>query len=183
MSYLQAQEEFIGRIRLAPNRVWISNYLDLVRQLIIGLDIREHDPRLAITIPLKTYDKPYIPVSINYRYVLAPDNENGELVISFVLGKKYDSLSKEIQEKVKDKGDFKPHRNLIEPNPPGWFSTNLGFFMQSNILRVAWLQECINQLAAAKSSAYRKSHEPIIYDAALFLDYRAMILDKAFKES
>lgn len=183
MSYLQAQGELIGRIKLAPNRTWINNYFDLVRQLIIGLDIRDDDRRLAIPITKKTFDKPFLPVSINYRYVLAPDIENGELVISFILACNFGGLLKETQLHVKKLSEFERHPNVIEIDPPWWCSTKLDYFMQSNILRVAWLQECITQFGVAKSSTYRKSHKPIVYDAALYQDFREMILDKAFPES
>ena len=182
MSYLQEQEELISQIKLAPNRVWINNYFDLIRQLIIGLDIRYDDPRIVISMPGDYKDKPYIPVSINYRYVLASDFENGEILISFILSDLMDKMPQDIRGKLRKTSYFEHHPNLIENVPPGWYSTSILVLMHSNMLRVAWLQECLTQLLVAKSSIYRKSHRPIIYDAVLYLDFRKMIFDKAFPE-
>ncbi len=43
-----------------------------------------------------------------------------------------------------------------------------------------WLEASLDELQRKKSSLHRQYHEPLVYQAAVDLDYRALVLEQAF---
>lgn len=50
-------------------------------------------------------------------------------------------------------------------------------------VRLSWSDAILSEVERAKSSPYRKSHEPLMYQMATDIDFRASILDMAYQGS
>lgn len=61
-----AEERLIARFRIAPDRQWVENWLDLANELIEVAGLKHDDSRLVMSLP----QGKFLPITINRRYVL-----------------------------------------------------------------------------------------------------------------
>lgn len=52
--------------------------------------------------------------------------------------------------------------------------------LESADVREGWITAALLEVRRARSSPYRKYHQPVVYEAAVNLDYRKRVLDLAF---
>jgi len=170
-------EQLIERVRSAPSREWIDGYFDLMQLLLEATGLTNDDPRLVTSIPLSTW---FLPVSINNRYVLAPQKKRDGFVIGIIYGPEFELLP-ELKASVESYGRFKPLRGESVMDVPFFIRIdNAKRIIESPEIRNGWLRAALREVTRAKSSPYRKYHQPAVYEVAVNLDYRAAILEKAF---
>jgi hypothetical protein len=171
----------IERIRLAPNREWINEYFDLVKELISFTGLTSNDPRLVLSIP--SYKK--LPVTINYRYVLrAAFFSRKPSTTGFIFGASFTGFH-DLQAKAANVGRFEPL--------PGEEFDDTPYFIRfsglpnsifnnalTNELKEEWMEAVLSEMSRCRSSPFRKFHEPVLYEAAVNLDYRKLVVDEVF---
>jgi hypothetical protein len=177
----KGHQRLVERIRLAPDREWINEYLDLVKELLSFTGFTADDPRLVLSIP--SYNK--LPVTINNRYVLrAAFYRRKPATTGFIFGAQSAKIP-ELQAKTVNGGRFDPLPGEEFDDTPYFFrfigSPNSIFAdAPTNELKDAWIEAILSEMERCKSSSFRKFHEPVLYEAAVNLDYRKAVLDEAF---
>ncbi len=169
-------QQLIERFRNAPNRKWVETYLDLAKLLIETTELREDDPRLVISMPKRKW---FLPVTINNRYVLACRKD---FVLIVIYGPEFEIMA-DLQTKVVDYGYFHPlpGENVADPPFLLYFEDIYAVPNSSEIIE-GWLQAASIEVLRAKSSPYRKFHQPAVYESIVNLDYRTSLLNEAFQE-
>jgi hypothetical protein len=171
----------VERIRLAPNREWINEYFDLVKELLSFTGLAADDPKLVLSIP--SYNK--LPVTINNRYVLsAAFYRQKPATTGFIFGAQSVKIP-ELQSKTVSGGRFDPLPGEEFDDTPYFFrfigSPNSIFAdAATNELKDEWIEAVLSEMGRCKSSSYRKFHESVLYESAVNLDYRKAVLDEAF---
>src|ERR1700733_8108288 len=61
-------QQIIRTLKQFPSLEWINQYFDLLKRLLLELNLQDDDPRLALS--LTKSDK--IPVNLGQRYILEP---------------------------------------------------------------------------------------------------------------
>lgn len=169
-------QQLIERFEGAPSRHWVETYLDLAKLLIETTDLREDDPRLVTSMPKRKW---FLPITINNRYVLACRKDFVSIVI---YGPEFEIMP-DLQAKVAGYGYFNPlpGENVTDP-PFLLYFEDINFVLSSSNIVEGWLQAASNEVQRAKSSPYRKFHQPAVYKSIVDLDYRTSLLDEAFRE-
>lgn len=172
-----AVDLLIERIKITPNRQWINSYFELMKTILEATGLTSDDPRLVTSIPSGRW---FLPMTINNRYILAPSKKRGSFIIGVIFGPEYEMLP-EVQAETISDGQFNPLRgeNFLE-TPYFLRLADITRINQSSQLKNGWIRAALLELERAKSSPYRKHHQPVVYEAAVNLDFRNMILDRAF---
>lgn len=144
-------ERLIERISRAANREWIDEYFDLLSELIQFARLEDTDPRLSLSIPEFKYER--LPVTINSHYVLAASLKKKVKAVGYRYGTNIE--------------DFK-------------WSTKSPKYALTPREKAVWKQAVFDELDLGKSSSYRKHHQSVVYRAAVDLEYRSLVLDRAF---
>ena len=170
----EAHDRLVDRIKLAPGRKWISEYFNLINEIIDFAEITSDDPRLVLTIPAKS---PKLPVNINQRYVLNAGFVGEEAILGFILSAdfvRYRRLKNEVER-------YRPQRGEFKDEVPYWVRYyGTPNRVLSGDLKGDWKMAVLAELQRQKRSGFRKFHEPLVYEAAVNTNYRALILDEAF---
>ena len=176
-----AHQRLIQRVGMAGNRAWLEGYLDLVKLLLEDLGMESSDPRLAMSIP-KGRGGWFLPVSINNRYVVAPQTRNGEDLIGIIFGPDFEDRPG-LRDKVVEYGRFEAL--------PGEDSEEVPFFlrlrsaeevMQDGEVKLGWLEAARREVERARASPFRRFHVPACYRLAVHPAYRQSVLDQGFSE-
>lgn len=164
----------IERLTLAPNREWVNRYLDLLKILVETTNLSSNDPRLVTSIPKAK--KWFLPVSINNRYVLAPRRKARQIIIGIIIGREFDLVPdlKRIGTKI---WEFSPLLGEAMAETPYF----IGFDDAQTIFQIPetkelWLEAVRLELQRAAGSPYYRYHQPVVYEAAVNLEYRAHLL-------
>lgn len=165
-------EELVTRIEMAPNRQWITSYLDWVAGLLDAKNLEDDNPHLALTIPAS--QRQPLPVNVNQRYVLAayPDEDLVGLMLPS------DSIAVDtLSEYIGDFGRF----STPSGEDPYWFEFPGGLdpYVTDEIKR-DWKRAVEAELKRAKRSGYRDKHRSAVYKAATDSVYRNRVLRDAF---
>ena len=184
-------ELLVKRIKYAPSREWVNSYFELVKRVlkITGLD--NDNPRLVMSLSPNSTGW-HFPVTINNRYVVALRKEKEEGQTRLFVGLIFTEFSKEIPQ-LQNNLDMSKHwqfKNLHGEysEPPyflrfGNFSELLYWLETSEHVYKSWSEALLAEVKRAKSSPYRKSHEPLMCKMAVDVNFRAEILDMVFAES
>lgn len=185
-------ELLVKRIKYSPSREWSNSYFDLVKRILDVTGLKNDNPRLVMSLSPNSRGW-HFPVTINNRYVVAlrkkKENDRSRLFVGLI----FNFIARDIPQ--------------LQPNfssKSGWWQFSNGrssyseppyFLSFSNFPELLyWLdtseqvyQSCLEALLVevkrAKSSPYRKSHEPIMYKMAVDVNFRAEILDLAYSET
>jgi len=168
-------EQLVERVKFAPSREWIDGYLDLMKLLLEATGLTSDDPRLVTSMPQSKWS---LPVSINNRYVLAPWKQD-DFGIGIIYGPEFE-LMPHLQAQAVSVWRFSPLRGEGIDTPFFIRFKDARSILESPEIKDGWLRAALREVARAKSSPYRKYHQPVVYEAAVNLDYRAAILEKAF---
>jgi 5-methylcytosine-specific restriction protein A len=165
----------VERLRLAPDREWIDGYLDLIKLLIEATGLSNDDPRVVTSIPKKR--EWFLPVSVNNRYILAPLRRKDRFLVGIIYGPEYEVVPGLAQRVVYS---YWPLRGEHLDTP-----VFLGFDCPQIILEAAdvregWIAAALVEVQRARGSPYRVHHQPVVYEAAVNLDYRNEVLNSAF---
>jgi 5-methylcytosine-specific restriction protein A len=99
--------------------------------------------------------------------------------VGVIYGPEFEFLP-ELQARVKTLWRFSPLYNE-GPDTPFFIGFNSAKeLVQAPDIQEAWIRAVLLEMQRAKSSPYRKFHQPAVYEAAVNLGYRAMIFDEAF---
>ena len=144
------------------NILWINQYFDLLKRLLVELDLADTDPRLALTLSKNQT----LPVNIGQRYVLKP--LIGESIRCIV------------------PADFE--ENAVSARFLGYFSPNttrdakwVQFYFPTGIhipevLYTAFLTASETILSKTKKSGYRKYHNSLLYHFTMEPTVRSEVL-------
>lgn len=166
----------IDCVKKAPGRTWMHGYFDLMKRVIDATELRSDDPRLVTSI--RKSGGRLFPMSINNRWVLSPCKEDGKWYIRIIYGPEFAFLS-ELQARV-------AHYLRFDPLPGESVNTPfLPYFKDIDALLSGewdegWLRAAKAEITRATASPYRRYHQPVVYEAAVNLNYRALVLDAAF---
>ncbi len=181
----------VKRVGYAQSREWINLYFELVKRIleITGLD--NDNSRLVMSLSPNSIGW-HFPVTINNRYVIAlrkkKENEQVRLFVGLILNE----LATEITQ-LQNNPDLNRHGQF--KNLRGEFSEPPYFLHFSNFPELlylldtseqmyqSWTDALLAEVKRAKSSPYRKSHEPLMYKMAVDVNFRSEILDMVFTES
>lgn len=184
-------ELLIKRIKYSPSREWVNSYFDLVKRILDVTGLKNSDPRLVMSLSPNTTG--HFPVTINNRYVVAlrKKKENGK--IRLFVGLIFNYFARDISQLQKifhSKNGVWQFTNLRgEYSEPPYFLRFANFpellywLETSEQVYQSWHDALLTEVERAKSSPYRKSHEPIMYKMAVDVDFRAEILDLAYSET
>jgi len=179
------------RIKYAPSREWVNSYFELVNRIISFTGLNNDDPRLVISLS-SSKSGWHFPVSINNRYVVALRKIKEDQKDKLIVGLIFDNSANHI-EQLKYNFNLNPDgqfRNLPgEKSDPPYFLRfdnfpELLFLLESdsNINR-SWHNALSVETTRAKSSPYRKFHEPLMYRMAVDINFRADILNMVYMDS
>lgn len=175
----EVHDALVERLSLAPTREWITEYLNLIKELIDFCGLAWNDERLALTLPKK---ETRLPVNINQRYVLnAAFARGSKAAFLFILGGdfvRYRRLQRHA-------GRYSPWRGEAIEDVPYWWEKypETPNEVLSGEFKEEWKNAVRSELRRGKRSGFRKYHDSRIYDAAVDLEYRASLLDEAFRQT
>lgn len=172
-----AHKRLVARVKFAPSREWMNDYFELLKELISFTGLSNGDPRLVMSIPK---DK-ILPVTINRRYVLAADSYGCTV---FIFGSELSRIP-ELMNKSNRYGQFNPLGSEAEEEIPYliWLKgmpRSVFSDEETDELKENWREAVLVEMRRGKTSPFRKFHEPLVYEAAVNLDYRRRVLEEAF---
>lgn len=170
----------VERIRLFPSRLWATSYFDLMRELIEATALDKNDQRLVTSIPQNPGNW-LLPMTINQRYVLAPNRKRKEFLIGIIFGAIFKTEA-ELDSLTSHWGRFDPLRGESEFSTPYFLrfkAEDAAAFPE--IFKAGWIRAVKAELDRATSSSFRKFHQPLVYEAAVNGRYRKNLLDEAFQ--
>jgi hypothetical protein len=172
-------QRLVERVSLAPDREWINGYFDLLKELLTFTGLKNDDPRLVLSIPKGKI----LPVTINRRYVLAA-SFSGIPVTGFIFGEQFRRIP-ELHSKKARPWRFRPFAGESEEETPYfiWLEKKPSAILSEEItneLEDEWREAVLFEVNHGRTSSFRKFHEPVVYEAAVNLDYRAKVLEEAF---
>jgi hypothetical protein len=157
-------QQFIRCLQQFPSVEWVNQYFDLLKRLLLELNIQDDDPRLALS--LTSNDK--IPVNLGQRYVLEP---HGKEFIRCIVPAAFN----ENMVKAKLIGYFCPKTT----RDTKWVELKFPFgAIFPSSLYNACLDACRDILKKSKKSGYRKHHVSLLYDFTMEPDVRTEMLDE-----
>lgn len=165
-------EELVTRVRKAPSRRWLTDYLDLVAELLDTIGLDNDDSCLALTMPASRGHR--LPVIVNKRYVLTAYLGKG--IVGLMLpsdSRAVDTLS----EYISEWGSFSTRTG----DDPYWFEFpgRPDQFITDEVKR-DWKRAVEAELERAVRSQHRGDHKTAVYRAAVDPVYRNRVLDDAF---
>lgn len=185
-------ELLVKRIKYSPSREWVNSYFDLVKRILDVTGLKNDNPRLVMSLSPNSTGW-HFPVTINNRYVVALRKKKENEKIRLFVGSIFNLLARDIpqlQISFDSKGGWGQFSNLRgEYSEPPYFLRFANFpeFLYwldtSEQVYESWREALLAEVERAKSSPYRKSHEPIMYKMAVDVNFRAEILDLAYSET
>ncbi len=171
----------VERVRLFPSRVWASSYFDLMKEVVEATSLNKNDTRLVTSIP-KSRNGWLLPMTINQRYVLAPKRKRKGFIIGIIFGMMF-KTEDELNSQTFHWGRFDPLRGEREFSTP--------YFLCFKAVEVAaipedfkagWIRAALEEVNRAKFSSFHyKYHQPLVYEAAVNVQYREELFDEAFR--
>ena len=183
-------ELIVKRIKYAPSREWINSYFELVKRVIEITGLDNDDPRLVMSLSPDIQGW-HFPVTINYRYVIAWRKKKENEQTKFYVGLIFTAIAREIPQLKdnQDLGKWNQFRNLSGEysEPPyflrfGNFPALLHWLETSEQIYQSWSKALLAEVKRAKSSPFRKFHEPLVYKMAVDVNFRAKIFDMVYVE-
>jgi 5-methylcytosine-specific restriction protein A len=158
-----------------------------VKRILDVTDLKNDNPRLVMSLSPNSTGW-HFPVSINNRYVVALRKKKENEKIRLFVGSIFNFLARDIPQLQNNFFDVKSgwgqFSNLRgEHSEPPYFLRFANFpeFLYwldtSEQVYESWREALLAEVKRAKSSPYRKSHEPIMYKMAVDVNFRAEILD------
>ena len=163
----QGHLSLVKRASTFPSTDWLNSYLDLLRTLIYGVDLRNEDPRLVTSIPKNPNTFP-LPVTINCRYILTPyRTRKGDLPgVALIFGPEFDARH-ELRKCVTRSWAFQPLRGEQISEAPFLFVSGLQEMVELDETYLEQsIEAAIKEVHRAKSSTFRRYHQPSVYCAA-----------------
>ena len=165
----------IERVRCVPNREWIDGYLDLMKLLIEATGLSSDDRRLVTSIPNSNW---FLPMSVNNRYVLAPHKQENTFQVGIIYGPEFKVMAELAQRVVYS---FKPLRGEHFADTPVFLRfESPGTILETADIREGWIAAALREVQRARGSPYRAYHQPVVYRAAIDLNFRREVLDLVF---
>ncbi len=162
-------------IKQAPNKQWIEEYLDLVKELLDFTGLTENDPRLSVS-STKDYG---IGVNVNSRHTLTSRGQ-GKPWAGFIFGSDFDHLAA-LRDRATYSHQFKPHHGEVAGKTPYILRFEGAPKIVLNVHeQKAWREAVLVELKRRKSTPYKRFHNPLAYKAVVDLEYRALVLEEAF---
>jgi len=185
-------ELLVKRIKYSPSREWTNSYFDLVKRILDVTGLKNDNPRLVMSLSPNSTGW-HFPVTINNRYVVALRKKKENANTRLFVGSIFNFLARDIpqlQISFHSKSAWGQFSNLRgEYSEPPYFLRFANFpeFLYwldtSEQVYESWREALLAEAERAKSSPYRKSHEPIMYRMAVDVNFRAEILDLAYSET
>jgi hypothetical protein len=173
----EAHETLVHRVQQAPNREWVTNFFDLLNDLIAATGLAEDDARLVTSIA----QNDRIAVSLNNRYVFG-SFFSGEPTTGFIVGADAENVD-ELIETADEHMAFNALSGEATDEIPHWVEfTGEPERMVSQSFRRAWISAVYDQLEQASGSPYQDSHEPLVFRAAVDREYRNQVFRQAFAD-
>lgn len=192
-----AEARLIARLRLAPDRQWAESWLDLAKELVEVAGLDADDARLVMSLP----QGKFLPITINRRYVLTafridegqhekrwliPDYNDppGHAVVELILPASMKDRIDELPGVIRHSSFDPGFAGETADNVPRFisFSAASKFNFAPEVLE-GWQEAVLSECDHQRISNFRKYHEPVVYRAATDLDYRRLLLDRAFSVS
>lgn len=174
----RAYDRLVERIGMAPSRSWINGYFDLIEGLIEFCDLRDSDTRVCMSLPK---GRAKIQVNLNMRMVLYALLGKGGPCTGFIFGRAV-QLSRRLEKIGTAFDDFKAQRGEEDIDVPYYVAfPGIPTAILSNSFDRAWKSAALVELERRKGSPIRDKHEPLIYRAAVDMDFRNFVLDEAFR--
>lgn len=172
-----SQDTLVATFQQAPSAEWVTTALDIFRELIFELNLRNDNPSLVASFG--SGDR--IAISLNNRYVL---------YAGFSGTPSYGLLTdREITENENLTEQATRHSTF--DSLPGEEGSATAYFLRfeqghdqelTGSLREGWITGAATELDRASGSPYQRSHQPILYKAAVNPDFRKEMLDAVFDE-
>lgn len=173
-----SHSQLVQAAKQAPDRQWIEEYLDLVKDLLEFTGVEESDPRLAVSLS-KGFG---IVVNVNRRHVLTSFKNNNPWA-GFIFDSNFEQLSEMILKAI-GAWQFKSHAGESPGKTPYIlrFKGSPKDLLTSEQQQV-WKATVLAELKRGKSSPYKRWHNPTVYKAVVDPEYRALVLKEAFSDS
>lgn len=167
---LTGHDVLLARIRSCPGRQWVSDYFDLVGEIIRAFEIANGDPRLVMSMPKGGS----LPIIINQRYVIrGPRSGKVGLIMPCWYNPGPD------EEVHPDYYFSKMHvREALWVEFPIWDRMKL-----PERTKTCWKMAVEEELRRGSRSSYRRFHQPVVFMAVVNHKYRGLLLDQAFPQS
>ncbi len=174
------RERLLAAIGRSPSREWIDGYFDLLKRAIEETGLSNDDKRLVTTTPKEINT---IRLNINNRQVLSAYHR-GANAIGFILPRSFVITSDLMSRKTKynPEDPFRPvGKDEALENTPYFFAftTEVLSDIPQDFLAV-WQREVVRNVSIRNASPYKDHHNPLVYRAAVDLDFRKQLLDEAF---
>lgn len=166
----------LSRISQSPGLDWVNAYLDLLKQIIQDLKIEPHNPRLVTSMAKGNW---FLPVSVNNRYVLGGDKRSPGWPAGLIYGPEYEGQAR-IRKSYPPYFRFDSLRGEGVGTPFFLNAGEPGMVSSDKELVDGWISAVQTELQRARSSPYRKYHQPVVYRAAVDLAFREKLLKEAF---
>ncbi len=169
---------FIGRLRAAPSRRWADVYFDLVARLVTEIGCDHDDPRLVASLPNNHW---YLPITINYRYVISAERPQRYRQVLLIYGPEYEGQA-DMREIFPQVWRYKPlswARESIE-TPFMIAVDDIFSILSDENLSAGWLYACKLEMKRVRRSPFKKFHYPIVLQAAFNRPLRESLLAEAF---
>jgi hypothetical protein len=171
-----AHYTLVERVSMGSSRAWMDNYFDLIGTIIEATGLKNNDPRLVTAIPMRATNWSFLPVTINNRYVLASTRDQADVaIICHADVEAFSTLYKSVAARFAQLSG----ERYEGQNPPILVWLNDCFALPTK-LNYAWIRAVVREVQRAKASPYARYHQPLVYEAAVNLDYRAEVLIEAF---
>jgi 5-methylcytosine-specific restriction protein B len=173
MSYNQTEQAFIEQVQSFENPEMVSRFLDLAKEMIEKLDLKNENQQLVCAI-LKESSK--LPIFIGDRYVIRLKKSKDVFKLGFIIP------TKEVDELKKDYGflfsqNFDQRRN--ETIQKSFIDFDSNSFSPKEDFKQLWLETSKQELGKFSISPRRTyHHNDFFYKAILDRDYRDEILNK-----
>ena len=168
------EESLIEYLRRCTNPTWLDRYLDLIGEVLQVSDLGIDDPRLVCSL---VDGEVYLPVSINYRYVLYAKRANyaTTIICPYNLQTRRDLHLGSPWSFRQLAGER--HTGAV---PPIVVRIDSGQPIAEE-LREAW-HTCLRaEVQRAKASPSRRAHNPFVAQAALDVAYRRQLVGFALR--
>lgn len=170
-----AHKTLVHRVQQAPSRGWAIDMFGLLADLIAATGLTEDDARLVTSIA----QDDRIVVSINNRYVFG-SLFSDEPTTGFIIGGDAENVD-ELIETADGHMAYSALPGEATNKTPHWVEfTGEPERMVSQSFRRAWIGAIYDELERASASPYRDSHEPLVFRAAVDVEYRDRVLRDAF---
>ena len=169
----QTRERFANTIGQIYSPKWFDSFLNLLREMLLQLDLTSQDPRLSLSCPKSGG----LNVTVGQRYVLTPESERCVAII-VPAGLEAEKFGGTLLYSF-TRGGVTFTRGGVSDADCFQVPLDARTGLKKDIKQI-WLGAVSKEMRRSKSSRYKKFHLPLFYDVAMNEELRKEILFEAY---